>query len=198
MSVLVTRHGETAWNTEHRVQGKANTELNQTGIDQAIEIARKLQNEDIDLIISSPLLRAIQTAEIINAFRDVPIILEERLSERNFGILEGRKLNEFDVEEFWDYSQNIRYKDAERVQDFFGRVFQFMDEAKEKYRDENILLVCHSGTSIPLNCYFKGIPKQFDLKKMILGNCQYVKYEFQRTPTKEQFGTKKQEEDYER
>ena len=66
MAVLMTRHGQTDQNVEKRVQGKADIELNATGIEQAKITSEKLKDEKIDIIISSPLKRAKQTAEIIN------------------------------------------------------------------------------------------------------------------------------------
>ena len=62
----LTRHGQTEWNVLKKVQGKANIALNETGENQALITAQNLIDEEIDLIISSPLKRALQTAEIIN------------------------------------------------------------------------------------------------------------------------------------
>lgn len=66
MEILLTRHGQTEWNVLKKVQGKADIELNEKGIQQAEETREILKNEKIDLILCSPLKRAIQTAEIIN------------------------------------------------------------------------------------------------------------------------------------
>ena len=63
MRILITRHGQTDWNLEHKVQGKADIDLNETGKKQAEETREKLWNEKIDLIICSPLKRAKQTAD---------------------------------------------------------------------------------------------------------------------------------------
>lgn len=70
MEILLTRHGQTEWNLLKKVQGKADIELNEKGIKQAEETRDSLKNEKIDLILCSPLKRAIQTAEIINQGRD--------------------------------------------------------------------------------------------------------------------------------
>ena len=66
MKILVTRHGQTDWNLDKKVQGKADIELNEKGRQQAEETKKLLDYKDIDLIICSPLIRARQTAEIIN------------------------------------------------------------------------------------------------------------------------------------
>ena len=100
MAVLMTRHGQTDWNVEKRVQGKADIELNATGIEQAKITSEKLKDEKIDIIISSPLKRAKQTAEIINQTLNCPIIYEDGISERDFGEFEGKQRTDFDFEGF--------------------------------------------------------------------------------------------------
>lgn len=85
MEVLLTRHGQTEWNVLGKVQGRADIELNEKGIQQAEETGEALKNEEIDLIICSPLKRAKQTAEIICKDRNIPIIYDEDVIERDFG-----------------------------------------------------------------------------------------------------------------
>lgn len=89
MEILLTRHGQTEWNLLKKVQGKADIELNEKGIQQAEETRDFLKNEKIDLILCSPLKRALQTAEIINQGRNIRMIIDERVSERDFGEFEG-------------------------------------------------------------------------------------------------------------
>ena len=84
MKIFLVRHGQTDWNVQHKVQGKADIELNDTGVAQANETSSKLNHITIDLIICSPLKRAMQTAQIINKGRNIPIIYDERISERDF------------------------------------------------------------------------------------------------------------------
>jgi len=68
VKLILVRHGQTLWNREKRVQGVSDIELSNRGSAQADCLARSLRNEEIDTIISSPLKRAIQTAEAINRF----------------------------------------------------------------------------------------------------------------------------------
>ena len=126
MQILLTRHGQTEWNVLKKVQGKVDIELNATGIKQAEETALKLKNTAIDIIISSPLKRARQTAEIINKETNLPIIIDERISERDFGEFEGKNRNEFSFEDFWSYKKAENYEKAEKIQDFFERIYNFM------------------------------------------------------------------------
>ena len=92
MKIYVTRHGQTDWNVQGKTQGRADIELNEVGIKQAKQTKEELKNIDIDLIICSPLKRAKKTAEIINEGRNIPIIFDDQIIERNFGEFEGEKI----------------------------------------------------------------------------------------------------------
>ena len=103
MKWYVIRHGQTDWNLENKVQGKADVSLNTKGVEQAEKTKEKLENEKIDLIICSTLARAKETAQMINKDRNIPIIYDDEISERDFGEFEGSKQDDFDFEGFWSY-----------------------------------------------------------------------------------------------
>lgn len=176
MNLYVTRHGETDWNVKHRVMGKVDIELNDTGIKQARDAKKNIAQEKIDLIISSPLKRARQTAEILREGSDVEIVFDDRISERDFGEFEGLHKGEFDFIGYWSYIKNYNYENAENIRDFFNRVYEFLDEIIIKYNDKTILIVAHGGVSIPIYCYFNGIPENDDLVKVVIGNCQVINF----------------------
>ena len=176
MAILMIRHGQTDWNVKHKVQGKADIELNTTGKKQAEEIGKKLKDEKIDIIISSPLKRARQTAEIINNNLKCQIIYEEGISERDFGEFEGKTGEEFDFEGFWDYKINKKFEKAENIRDFFSRIYGTLDDICNKYKGQNVLIVSHGGVSVPVNCYFNGIPDIDNLISLGIKNCEVVKY----------------------
>ena len=136
--------------------------------------------ERIDFIICSPLKRARQTAEAINKGRNLPIIYENRISERDFGEFEGKKVEEFDYKGFWSYQRNLTYERAENIEAFFNRIYAVLDDINQNYAGKNILLVAHGGVSVPVNCYFNGIPQKDDLLDLVLKNCEYAKYEFKK------------------
>lgn len=98
--IYITRHGQTYWNVLKKVMGRCDEPLNNNGINQAKETKNNLLNTDIDLIICSPLLRAKQTAIIINEGRNIPIIYDERIIERDFGEFEGMQTSDFDFNGF--------------------------------------------------------------------------------------------------
>lgn len=180
MSIYITRHGQTNWNIERRFQGRTDNKLNEKGIEQAHEVAEKLDTEPIDLIICSPLIRAKQTAEIINEKRGIPILFDENLLERDYGVLEGFYLKDYDFKSIWNYDNSQIYNSGESVKDLFKRVHDFLNKLKNEYPNKNILLVAHGGISIAVNCYFNGIPEDGELLKTGLANCEYAKYDFNR------------------
>jgi len=91
---ICLRHGTTTWNREGRFQGRTDNPLCDDGIAQAFAAARKLQRYRIDQVVSSPLIRAVKTAEIVAAASAIPITIDEGLIELNFGYLEGQVITE--------------------------------------------------------------------------------------------------------
>ncbi|MCD8398698.1 MAG: histidine phosphatase family protein [Lachnospiraceae bacterium] len=89
MQIYMMRHGETDWNLQKRMQGRADIPLNAAGLEQARRAAEELREIRFDRIYSSPLCRARVTAERIAEGRGLPVLTDERLTEIGFGILEG-------------------------------------------------------------------------------------------------------------
>lgn len=83
--IYITRHGQTNWNVLKKVMGRCNEPLNEIGKKEAKEVSKKLKDTHIDLIISSPLDRAKETALEINKNKNVDIIYDDRIIERDFG-----------------------------------------------------------------------------------------------------------------
>ncbi len=187
MEILVIRHGQTDWNALGKLQGKTDIQLNDIGRQQAKETIKLIKDENIDVIITSPLKRAKETAEIINKNFEVTIIEDNRLIERGFGKNEGLtkddriKLKEIhpEVNDVWNYNKNIDFNGIETMHDFCDRIYKFLDEIIEKYKDKNILIVTHGGVSVPMKCYFMNYP----LKRLVdrdvvkgLKNCEVAKF----------------------
>lgn len=178
MKLLLTRHGQTDWNVQGRIQGQSDIELNQTGIEQAKATGEKLKEQNIDIIISSPLKRATKTAQLIAGTRDIPIIYDKRIVERCFGEFEGKTREEFDFEEIWNYKLNKQYEQAESVGEIFDRVYQFLDALKEEYQDKTVLLVTHGGIIVPVRVYCEGMPEGMEvLRGLGIGNCEVKEYD---------------------
>lgn len=177
--IYLTRHGQTDWNVQKKVMGRCDEPLNEIGLKQAEETRDNLMNTKIDIILCSPLQRAKQTAEIINDVRNIPIIYDDRLIERDFGEFEGMQTKDFDFDGYWDYYKNEKYNQAENIQNFFERIYNFLNDIIEKYQDMNVLIVAHGGVSIPVNCYFNQVIPKGSLVEagLVLGNCQVASYD---------------------
>ena len=92
MIIIFVRHGETDYNKIKRVQGTQQIPLNEQGKTQAQQVAESLQQYKITHIYCSGLVRARETAEIINSSLSLPIMTDDRLNERNWGIWENKNL----------------------------------------------------------------------------------------------------------
>lgn len=176
MKIFLVRHGQTNWNIENRLQGCVDIPLNKKGIEQAKILAENIKTLKVDKIISSPLSRALDTAKIINEKLQVSLITNEALIERSFGVLEGVKGNDYDIDLFWNVEKNYKYKDIEPIQEFLKRIYKYLNKLVDENPNSNILLVTHNGVNIATNCYFKGLPKDKNLLGIKLDNCSYVEY----------------------
>ena len=173
--LYVIRHGETDWNLKNKIQGRVDVPLNDYGIQEANMSKVLLYQTNFYKIISSPLIRARKTAEIIN-HHDIPIEIDFRIIERDFGEFEGLKKEEFDSTSFWDYPLNNRYVKAESIQQLLNRVYNFLDEYKEVYEKKDVLVVTHSGVIPAICCYFKGIPKNNNIFTYHFKTCEIIKF----------------------
>lgn len=95
MVIYLVRHGETDWNRQNRLQGREDIELNETGVRQSGDCAQALMDLPVDCILTSPLKRAKLTADIIAENLQIsPAIIEQGLTEKDFGKLSGLTLEE--------------------------------------------------------------------------------------------------------
>lgn len=167
--IYLVRHGQTDWNLQGRCQGLADIELNQTGVQQAEQLAKKLSKIKIDCCFASSLKRAVKTAQIIH---HGPITLDARLVERDNGELSGRT----DWRE-----QGVNFNDPnetrfniERLPHFQKRLSSFWDEVLAKHPDQNVLVVTHAGVAMWSQVYFYGMPENQDVSQYRLGNCDVL------------------------
>jgi broad specificity phosphatase PhoE len=182
MTIYFVRHGETPWNAEGKLQGSADVPLNETGLSQARILSEKLKDTPLDLALCSPLTRARQTAEVICSPRFLPLLEEEALKERNFGVLEGSAYTDFD--KCWDIAANWDMETGEPWSVFYRRVSAFLDSLPQRFPPQvnNILLVSHGGVSIAVQYYFHKIPPDAPLSHCFLKNCQVARFDLPARP----------------
>ena len=86
MRLFVTRHGQTTWNVQNKICGRTDVPLTELGKQQAAALAAKTAHVGIDLIIASPLQRALVTAKAVAAVCGAPVVTDARLIEQDYGI----------------------------------------------------------------------------------------------------------------
>lgn len=175
MKLYVLRHGETNENITKVMQGNMETYLNETGKAQAMSVRDKVKEAGIDLVISSPKIRALETARL--AAPEVDIIEDERLLSRNHGEFEGMTRDQINLHEYWNIKKNVQYERAETVGELFNRISSLLNDILEKYNDKTVMIVTHSGITRVLYYYFNGFPEDGDLTEYESTNCSFEEYE---------------------
>lgn len=148
MQLLFVRHGQTDNNAKRLIQGKSDTPLNETGRAQAESIAQVLKREHFSAIISSPLQRAYQTAEIIAREVGLPIEVDDRLMERDFGLLQDQTYDLLSIHPetgrpdfFCDAYQEYQ---VEPIYGMISRVSDFLKDLSHR-EEPSVLVVAHGG-----------------------------------------------------
>ncbi|MCA1246814.1 histidine phosphatase family protein [Massilia sp. MS-15] len=167
-TILLIRHGETAWNADKRLQGHLDIALNAEGERQAALLGAALASEPIDHIVSSDLLRARQTAEAIARRRGLAIGIDRALRERCYGGFEGLLYSEiasrFPLEfAAWqardvDAALPLGANRGESFRQFFGRTMRAIMAHAAAHPGQTIALVAHGGV---LECAYRaalGLP----------------------------------------
>lgn len=149
------RHGETEWNRLGRMQGSADVPLNETGIAQAERARDLLENSGVSRIVCSPLIRALQTAEIVNRDLQLPISFVDDLREAHFGVNEGTMMGDW----FHEWRNGAIIEEAEECAAFVERSRRAINTAIEG--DGMPLIVAHGAVYWAIKKYcrvFEDIP----------------------------------------
>ena len=150
LEFIIVRHGETDWNLDGKKQGQTETILNETGLKQAKDLAEKLATEKIDVIYSSDLPRALETAKEINRFHKLKIRKTNLLREINLGDCNGLTSEEM-RENFPEWRklkdaepEKTPYPNGESHTDVQARIKEFLKQiTNEKHK--TVLIVAHQG-----------------------------------------------------
>lgn len=172
MILYIVRHGKTLWNEKGLLQGQTDIDLTEFGKKQALLVKNKIEDK-VDICISSPLKRAVETAAIIY---DGKVLIDDRIIERGFGDLEGKELAKYNARLYWDYKLNKSDLNVESIKDLFNRCQNFIDDIKQKYSDKVVLIVSHGATVRALNYVIQGFNENDDLLKLDVPNCAVFKY----------------------
>ncbi len=165
--ICLVRHGETDYNRKTLIQGLIDNPLNEKGLEQADKTGKWFaeNDNDFDVIISSPLARALKTAQAIAAHIDYSdtIILEPGFVERDFGKLEGTPVND----DFYKILYSDFSYEFEKNEDICERTMKALEKIVDRYANKKILVVCHSHAIKSIIC---SIDNSYDFR-LTLVNC---------------------------
>lgn len=156
MKIFVARHGQTFWNAQNKVCGVTDVEITEKGIEQARKLSDIVQDYNIDVVLSSPLKRAVETGKIVADKNNLPLQIEELLIEQDYGIYEGvNRKNDC----FLANKRNFAYKypGGESMLQVAYRIYGLIDKLKEQYRGKNILIISHGGVCRIIRTYFQDM-----------------------------------------
>lgn len=179
--VYFVRHGQTVWNVENKICGAYDSPLTEKGREQARVTALKIQTEinegrmHIDSILASPLSRAYDTAQEISNIIHIPVKVEERLREQNFGKWEGTPRNGKDFalakENFVD-----SYGNGESMMRMAQRIYNLLDDLKKDHK-HRYLLVAHNGIARIVQSYFFDMTNE-EFASFGIANASILTYTF--------------------
>ena len=179
-TLLLARHGETDWNRDGRFQGHADTSLNARGREQARELAEEVNG--VEVIYSSDLKRAIETAEVVAERLGLEVTVDSRLRERGFGAWEGLTRAEIEAsfrEEFdrWRSGDGGGAADAEAQEAFAARIEAFLTDVLARHPDQTVLVIAHGGSIRVVQAVASGLDYLQDRRSIrALANCSLARY----------------------
>ena len=184
MRIILIRHGETDWNRMGKIQGISDIPLNENGLVQAKAFAKRLGRAEYNIkaIYSSPLIRALQTAEEVSNEHNLPVYIKDGLKELCFGAYEGLSWSEVfekypdDYAAFDKNRYDIPPKDGET---YLHRSIEALKSLKEIVRENggpdsenDVLCVTHSATFKSILCPIKQVPFNLMLKAFPIKNLE--------------------------
>ena len=165
VKIILVRHGETDWNIVRRIQGgDSDTPLNETGRRQAEALAARLKDEKITAVFSSPLQRALHTAQAIASYHNLAVKELSSLKEIKVGIMEGRLASEFlqRFDEFMcgdgcDKKPHIPLG-GESVEDVQKRAWETITGLAAQQPDGSLVIVTHYFVIMSIICSVLNLP----------------------------------------
>lgn len=161
-TIYITRHGQTEWNVEKRMQGWSDSPLTELGVQQAKWLEERLKDTKLDVIYSSPINRALSTANIVNSKRHIPLYTDLRLREINMGIWEGltqdeiEKLYGKELYDFWNAPKSYKPYSGESFYQVRQRTKELIKEIISENIGKDILIVTHTITLKAIMSFFQN------------------------------------------
>ncbi len=161
--IILVRHGETPWNKERIFRGRMDIPLNDTGREEARLAGEWLKNEVIDAAFSSPLSRAVETAEQIARHHGLTVQTLEGLTDLDYGDWQGVPLEEVKqrypalYRQWESMPDTVRFPNGETLEEVRVRALAAVDEVLDRHPQGNILLVAHRVVNKVLIAAFIGL-----------------------------------------
>jgi broad specificity phosphatase PhoE len=160
--LILARHGETLWNVEKVFRGRADVGLDKVGIRQAELLGKYLSNWELEAIYSSPVKRALDTANIVARHRKVAVRIAEGLIDFDYG--QWQSLPEQEVKrlypallnEWHNNPHKVRIPGGESLEDVGRRAVEVVNDVLARHQG-NVLLVSHRVVIKVLICYLLGL-----------------------------------------
>jgi len=160
--LILARHGETLWNVEKIYRGRTDVSLDEAGIRQAELLGKYLSNWELEAIYSSPLSRALDTANIIASYQKVGVHIAEGLIDFDYG--EWQSLTEQDAKrlhpalhnEWHNNPHNVKMPNGESLEDVRRRAIEVVNDVISQYQG-SVVLVSHRVVNKVLICSLLGL-----------------------------------------
>ncbi|WP_214828398.1 histidine phosphatase family protein [Exiguobacterium algae] len=174
--LCLVRHGQTDWNRQEIIQGREDNPLNALGRRQAEESAAFLSQEEWDVIVASPLSRAVDTASYIAeacGMDNEGIVLDERFIEREFGYASGKPVK--GIYEAVQADDRERIPGLESEDEMRSRVLEGMQHLVETHPGKRIIVVCHSHA---IKAALSAVDETYTFRHAMRNACSnYITYE---------------------
>ncbi len=167
ITLFLTRHGETLENRRHVLQGQLPGTLSPLGLEQAGQLARQMQDEQLDVIVCSDLARSYDTALIVAQSRGMKPQPTPLLREMDWGIYTGESLEDVD----WYHLPSS----VESVDDLYHRAGEFVDYLRVKYGGKRILAVGHGAFNRAVVARLKNLEPYAMVEMSIMKNTEIIR-----------------------
>lgn len=176
MKIYSTRHGQTAYNKQEIILGTTNIALDETGVMQAEMLAERIKKlGNIDVMIVSPMKRAMTTAKAVADKCGISMIIDDRLREWDYGEYEGKsRFTEGFAENKINFGVRMG-KSGESLLQLSHRVYTALDDIINRYRDKNVLIVSHGGVCRVIETYFNDMTTD-EFANWFMDNCGLIEY----------------------
>jgi broad specificity phosphatase PhoE len=160
--LILARHGETLWNVEKIFRGRVDVNLDEVGIKQAELLGKYLSNWELEAIYSSPLKRALDTANIVARYQKVAVRIAEGLIDFDYGEWQSlpeqevKKLYPVILDEWYNNPHRVKMPGGESLEDVRERAVGVVNDVLSRHQN-NVLLVSHRVVIKVLICYLLGL-----------------------------------------